>query len=94
MCCTLGNGSEQVQQLMTIKKVGITSKPKKVEIRQIVPELSRDDAEPLVGKSYADAFEDTSLETVLSGLGVGRLVVTGAQTLLSEEFKYQIRMLD
>src|SRR2546423_3099835 len=47
---------------------------------QIVPELTRDDAEPLVGKNYADAFEDTTLETVLSGLGVGRLVVTGAQT--------------
>src|SRR5437667_11049950 len=47
---------------------------------QIVPELSRDDAEPLVGKGYADAFEDTSLEAVLSGLGVGRLAVTGAQT--------------
>jgi nicotinamidase-related amidase len=47
---------------------------------QLVPELSRDDAEPLVEKSYADAFEDTTLEAVLSGLGVGRLVVTGAQT--------------
>jgi nicotinamidase-related amidase len=47
---------------------------------QIVPELTPDDAEPLVEKSYADAFEDTTLETVLSGLGVGRLVVVGAQT--------------
>jgi nicotinamidase-related amidase len=47
---------------------------------QIVPELRAADAEPLVGKSYADAFEDSSLETVLSGLGVGRLVVAGAQT--------------
>src|SRR6266571_5147629 len=27
-----------------------------------------------------DSFEDTTLETVLSGLGVGRLVVVGAQT--------------
>ena len=34
----------------------------------------------LVEKSYGDAFEDTTLETVLSGLGVGRLVVAGAQT--------------
>ena len=47
---------------------------------QIVPELTPGDAEPLVEKSYADAFEDTTLETVLSGLGVGRLVVVGAQT--------------
>ncbi|TMF20613.1 MAG: cysteine hydrolase [Chloroflexi bacterium] len=47
---------------------------------RIVPELSPGDAEPLVEKNYGDSFEDTSLETVLSGLGVGRLVVVGAQT--------------
>src|SRR6266576_4835393 len=47
---------------------------------RIVPELSPDDAEPLVEKNYGDSFEDTTLETVLSGLGVGRLVVVGAQT--------------
>jgi isochorismate hydrolase len=47
---------------------------------QIVPELSRDEAEPLVEKTYGDSFEDTTLEKVLSGLGVGRLVVVGAQT--------------
>ena len=47
---------------------------------QIVPELAPGDAEPLVEKHYGDAFEDTSLETVLSDLGVGRLVVVGAQT--------------
>jgi nicotinamidase-related amidase len=47
---------------------------------QIVPELTPGDAEPLVEKSYEDSFEDTSLESVLSGLGVGRLVVVGAQT--------------
>jgi nicotinamidase-related amidase len=47
---------------------------------RIVPELSPDEAEPLVEKSYADSFEDTTLETVLSSLGVGRLVVAGAQT--------------
>ena len=47
---------------------------------QIVPELTPADAEPHVEKDYADAFEDTTLETVLSGLGVGRLVVAGAQT--------------
>jgi len=47
---------------------------------RIVPELSPDDAEPLVEKSYGDSFEDTRLEAVLSDLGVGRLVVVGAQT--------------
>ncbi|HZD97783.1 MAG TPA: isochorismatase family protein [Micromonosporaceae bacterium] len=47
---------------------------------RIVPELAPGDAEPLVEKSYADSFEDTTLESVLSGLGVGRLVVVGAQT--------------
>src|SRR2546423_5305239 len=47
---------------------------------RIVPELSPGDAEPLVEKSYGDSFEDTVLETVLSGLGVGRLLVVGAQT--------------
>ena len=47
---------------------------------QIVPELSPADAEPLIEKNYGDAFEGTTLETVLAGLGVGRLVVVGAQT--------------
>ena len=47
---------------------------------EYVPELRRDDSEPLVEKSYGDSFEDTELETVLSGLGVGRLIVAGAQT--------------
>jgi nicotinamidase-related amidase len=47
---------------------------------RIVPELTPDDAEPLVEKHYGDAFEDTPLEAVLAGLGVGRLIVVGAQT--------------
>ncbi len=47
---------------------------------QIVPELSPDDAEPLVEKHHGDSFEDTSLESTLSDLDVGRLVVVGAQT--------------
>ncbi|WP_446219610.1 isochorismatase family protein [Micromonospora sp. IBHARD004] len=47
---------------------------------RIVPELTPGDAEPLVEKNYGDSFEDTTLETVLSGLGVGRLVVVGAET--------------
>src|SRR6202022_3158520 len=47
---------------------------------RIVPELTPGDAEPLVEKIYGDSFEDTTLETVLSGLGVGRLVIVGAET--------------
>ncbi|MDX6276834.1 MAG: hypothetical protein QOJ72_962, partial [Nocardioidaceae bacterium] len=45
-----------------------------------VPELPRLDSEPLVHKSYGDSFEDTDLEDVLAGAGVGRLVVAGAET--------------
>jgi nicotinamidase-related amidase len=47
---------------------------------RIVPELTPVDAEPLIEKNYGDSFEATDLETVLSGLDVGRLVVVGAQT--------------
>jgi nicotinamidase-related amidase len=45
---------------------------------RIVPELTPGIAEPLIEKNYGDSFEDTMLETVLSGLGVGRLIVAGA----------------
>jgi nicotinamidase-related amidase len=47
---------------------------------EIVPELSPDESEPLVPKRYPDSFEETTLESVLADLGVGRLVVVGAQT--------------
>ncbi|SBT45423.1 cysteine hydrolase family protein [Micromonospora narathiwatensis] len=47
---------------------------------QYVPELVRRDPEPLVHKAYPDSFEDTDLAEVLAARGVGRLVVTGAQT--------------
>ena len=47
---------------------------------QIVPELVPAPDDPIVEKAYGDAFEDTTMESVLSGLGVGRLVVTGAET--------------
>jgi nicotinamidase-related amidase len=47
---------------------------------RIVPELTPGDAEPLVEKNYGDSFEATTLESVLSDLGVGRLVVVGAET--------------
>ena len=47
---------------------------------QYVAELQRLEPEPLVHKHYGDSFEDTGLESELARLGVGRLVVTGAQT--------------
>jgi nicotinamidase-related amidase len=47
---------------------------------QYVPELVLGDSEPVVHKSYGDAFEDTDLESVLAVRRVGRLVVAGAQT--------------
>jgi nicotinamidase-related amidase len=46
----------------------------------IVPELSPQDTDPHIDKKYGDSFEDTPLESVLAGLGVGRLFVVGAQT--------------
>ena len=50
------------------------------EAWEIVPELARDDTEPVVHKRYGDSFEDTELELTLEGLKVGHLVVVGAQT--------------
>lgn len=50
------------------------------EAWEYVPELKRQEAEPLVHKTFADSFEDTDLEEVLAGAGIGRLVVAGAQT--------------
>lgn len=47
---------------------------------EYVPELVRTEGEPLVPKQHGDSFEATPLEEILAGLGVGRVVVTGAQT--------------
>jgi len=47
---------------------------------RIVAELNPGSAEPLVEKNYGDAFEATTLEMVLPGLAVGRLVLVGAQS--------------
>jgi nicotinamidase-related amidase len=47
---------------------------------EYVPELARQESEPLVHKTFGDSFEDTDLEEVLAKAEVGRLVVTGAQT--------------
>jgi len=47
---------------------------------QYVSDLHRLDTEPLVHKNHGDSFEATTLESELAERGVGRLVVTGAQT--------------
>jgi nicotinamidase-related amidase len=47
---------------------------------RIVAELVPTASEPLVAKQYGDSFEDTILEATLAELGVGHLVVVGAQT--------------
>jgi nicotinamidase-related amidase len=47
---------------------------------QYVPELVRQELEPLVHKSYGDSFEGTDLEQVLAEAGVGHLVVAGAES--------------
>ncbi len=47
---------------------------------EYVPELVRAEGEPVVHKTFGDAFEGTDLEEVLAGSGVGRLVVAGAET--------------
>lgn len=54
--------------------------PKGSDSWQYVPELVREESEPLIHKLYGDSFEDTELEAVLADRGVGRLVVTGAAT--------------
>ena len=54
--------------------------PENSDAWQYVAELARLDTEPLVAKHYGDSFENTNLERELADRGVGRLIVTGAQT--------------
>src|SRR5690349_10516688 len=54
--------------------------PKDSEAWNYVPELARHDSEPLIHKSFGDAFEATDLEKVLAKASVSRLVVTGAES--------------
>lgn len=54
--------------------------PEGSEPWRYVAELQALGTEPLVHKHYGDSFEDTDLEVQLAALGVGRVIVTGAQT--------------
>ena len=47
---------------------------------EYVAELQSAQGEPVIHKSFGDSFEATNLESVLSGLKVGKLIVCGAQT--------------
>lgn len=46
----------------------------------IVPDVAPLEAEPIIHKLYGDAFLATNLPDVLADLGIGHLVVTGAQS--------------
>ena len=50
------------------------------EAWEYVPELAREESEPLVHKTFGDSFEATELEEVLARAGIGHLIVAGAQT--------------
>ena len=54
--------------------------PRGSEQWRYVPELELSDSEPVVHKAYGDSFEETDLEALLAARGIGRLVVTGAQS--------------
>lgn len=56
------------------------SLPTGTGVWEYVPELTRRESEPLVHKSYGDAFELTDFEDILSNAAIGHLIVTGAQT--------------
>ncbi|GAA3525689.1 cysteine hydrolase family protein [Aeromicrobium panaciterrae] len=54
--------------------------PKGTPEWQYVPELTINESEPVVHKSYGDSFEGTDFEDVLAAAGISHLVVAGAQT--------------
>jgi nicotinamidase-related amidase len=47
---------------------------------QLVSELIPLSSEPMVRKTYRSSFEATNLEEILGRLGVGHLIICGAQT--------------
>jgi nicotinamidase-related amidase len=78
---------ERIVQKARRERIGVVWVQDSGELRaigsdpwKIVSELTPIDTEQHVDKKYGDSFEDTILESVLSGLGVGRLFVVGAQT--------------
>src|SRR5262245_51290095 len=47
---------------------------------EIAPPLKPQEPEPVIQKTWGDAFEETDLEMALVNLDIGHLVVAGAQT--------------
>src|SRR5690349_11896007 len=47
---------------------------------QIRPEIAPAGTDPVIHKRFGDAFVETNFEETLANLGVGHLVITGAQT--------------
>jgi len=47
---------------------------------QLVPELTPQPGEPHIDKQFRSSFVDTNLEATLADLGIGSLVICGAQT--------------
>jgi nicotinamidase-related amidase len=54
--------------------------PKGSDAWQFVPDLTHQESEAVVHKTFGDSFEATDLEDVLAQGGVGHLVVAGAQS--------------
>ena len=54
--------------------------PLNSEVWQLVPDLTPLADEPRINKRYRSSFVDTNLEATLAELGVGSLVICGAQT--------------
>ena len=54
--------------------------PRNSEAWQLVPELVPTEGEAHIYKEYSDSFAGTNLGTVLDDLGIGHLVIAGAQT--------------
>lgn len=54
--------------------------PRDSEEWQLVPELVPTDGEIRVYKEYSDSFAGTDLGPILDDLGIGHLVISGAQT--------------
>lgn len=50
------------------------------EMWHIVPEIAPLAGEPVIAKQYPDAFVETTLASTLAGLGIGHLIVAGAQS--------------
>ncbi len=54
--------------------------PRDSDAWQLVPELVPTEGELHVYKEYSDSFADTNLRSIVDDLGIGHLIIAGAQT--------------